>query len=269
MIETLRTLKNRLKKHIQMLKGRHKYNNDVRLYNAIQKKSGDTSFPFEQKNAFPVYLDVFKEAGNIDPHYFLQDLEMARAVINAAPAEHYDIGSRLDGFISHLLCSNAIERVFMIDIRPFSVEGTGLLFRQADATSLDGIEDNSIMSMSSLHAVEHFGLGRYGDPVDPKAWRKALGSMQKKLCYGGLLYLSVPVGPKDKLCFNAHRIFDPLTIVDVLDKCDLISFKYIHDMKIYAVSKTDLAGVSSLVSEYDCGLFIFKKKPIVQATSVH
>ena len=112
----------------------------------------------------------------------------------------------------------------MIDIRPLSQKVEGLNFIQADATNLEGIADDSIISLSSLCAPEHFGLGRYGDPVDPEACFKALKSMQRVLSRGGHLYISVPVGEFSGVAFNAHRIFKPDLIIETLDKLKLVDF---------------------------------------------
>ncbi len=133
---------------------------------------------------------------------------MAKAVNYAAPKEHYDVGSRVDGFIAHILSAGIVDKIIMMDVRPLPFQVDKLEFIQTDATNLSNLKDNSIESLSSLHAVEHFGLGRYGDDIDPDGWRKALLSMQKKVKQGGTLYFSVPVGPKDRLVYNAHRIFD-------------------------------------------------------------
>ncbi|CAJ0606172.1 unnamed protein product [Cylicocyclus nassatus] len=55
-------------------------------------------------------------------------------------------------------------------------------------------------------SIEHSGLGRYGDPIDPSG---DLKEVQKVLCLlkrGGLFYLGIPRG-KDALFYNAHRIY--------------------------------------------------------------
>lgn len=97
---------------------------------------------------------------------------------------HYDIGSCIDGFIAQLL--SAGTKVTMLDIRPLSIKIPGLDFIHTDATMLGEITDGSIESITSLHAIEHFGLGRYGDHIDPNAWEKALKSIQRKIKGGGL-----------------------------------------------------------------------------------
>ncbi len=185
---------------------------------------------------------------------------MTRKIAEKAPSVHYDIGSRINGFIANLLASKATEKIVMIDIRPFPIAIEGLDFLQGDATNLDTIEDNSLMSLSSLHAFEHFGLGRYGDKIDPFGWKKALKAVQKKLAPGAYFYFSLPVGKEQKVCFNAHRIFDPHTIVNELPDLDFLSFAVVHDYKVIEYTPDQFDEACSKLGSYDCGMFIFKKK---------
>ena len=163
-----------------------------------------------------------------------------------------DIGSRIDGFVAHLL---TFMPVTLIDVRPLPASVPGLDFVCADATSLSGLADQSVDSLSSLHAVEHFGLGRYGDHVDPDGWRKVMLSMQRVLRPGGRLYLSVPVG-SERLCFNAHRVFSPGRVLDVLAGLVLVSFAGVDDAGRFL---TDIQPDSLASQEYACGFFEFTK----------
>lgn len=58
----------------------------------------------------------------------------------------------------------------------------------------------------SISSFEHDGLGRYGDPLNPKGDLRAMGEMKKILKKDGILFLAVPVG-LDKIVWNAHRIY--------------------------------------------------------------
>jgi hypothetical protein len=61
-------------------------------------------------------------------------------------------------------------------------------------------------SISSLHAVEHFGLGRYGDELDYEGHLKGFRLISQLVAPGGTFYFSVPIGPQ-RIEFNAHRVF--------------------------------------------------------------
>lgn len=111
--------------------------------------------------------------------YLIQDLWAAAKIFeDGYNGKHYDIGSRVDGFITHLLAFG--KKVVLVDIRPLPYYIKNLSFIQADATDLSEFEDNSIFSMSALCSLEHFGLGRYGDPIDPNACFKAIKAIQRR-----------------------------------------------------------------------------------------
>lgn len=228
---------------------------------SIKKSSDD--FPIKGIN--PVLLDKYMSAGSIDGHYFLQDIYVASKILEHNPVNHYDIGSRVDGFIAHLLTGFKEEQsVTMLDIRPLPVNIPKLNFIQTDATLLAEIEDESIYSLSSLHAIEHFGLGRYGDKIEPGACFTAMKAIQRVIAKRGFLYFSVPIGTENATFFNAHRIFTPKTILDIFDCMELLEFSYIHNYKITTINGTDaitqISNSSLGIHDYDCGIFIFRKK---------
>ena len=212
--------------------------------------------------------DCIQEAGNVGQDYFFQDIWGAQRIHESGATHAYDIGSRVDGFIAHLLAMNI--QVTLLDIRPFPHPVDGLHFIQADAMKLDNIPDDSVQTLSSLCALEHFGLGRYSDPVDYDGWKKALHAIKRKIKVDGWFYLSVPVGHEDKLIFNAHRIFRPSTIVRELEpELSLQEFSYVANWKINTcfVNGAD-DGVLEFVSDNKLkfegkngftGLFAFKK----------
>lgn len=91
----------------------------------------ETSIPISQY--YPILTNLDGEAGTTTGHYFHQDVWAAKRVKQKDPDRHFDISSRLDGFISHLLL---FMDVHMIDIRPLHSDVEGLNFIQADATEL-------------------------------------------------------------------------------------------------------------------------------------
>jgi SAM-dependent methyltransferase len=202
----------------------------------------------------PILSDYGKSAGTATGHYFHQDLWAARKVFLVCPKQHLDIGSRIDGFIAHLLC---FTTVLVIDVRPLESGVTGLQFIRGDATSLDGWPDGSVGSLSSLHAIEHFGLGRYGDPIDPDGPFRAMASLARVLRRGGRLYFSVPIG-RERVEFNAQRIFAPRTILDLFAShgLTLVEFSAIDDGGHLRVSANPR---DFELAEYSCGLFEFTK----------
>lgn len=241
-----------LMKKFNYLKGIKAYYADLFTYLRLQKKS-KTPFSFSLLNSYPILFDRYEEAGEVPKHYFLQDLWAAKKIFHTGVKTHYDIGSRLDSFISHCL---VFCKVVMLDVRPLKSKIPNLEFIKADCMNMKNIKNNSITSLSALHAVEHFGLGRYGDPIDPEGYIKAIKEMQRVTRKSGNIYYSGPIG-KQRLEFNAHRVFNPFTIIDLFDKCELIEFSAVDDKDRF-IEKTD--PKKFVTSNYSCGLFHFVKK---------
>ena len=183
--------------------------------------------------------------------YFFQDLWAAKLIYNKRPRAHVDVGSRLDGFIAHLL---TFMNVTVVDIRPL-LALPGLSFIQGDATTMDQFADNSVESLSCLHAAEHFGLGRYGDRIDPDASGKVMRSLARVLAPNGRLYFSVPVG-RERVEFNAHRIFSPQTVLAALKDLELCSISAVDESGAF-VAEAKLEELRS--TRYALGLFEFSK----------
>jgi SAM-dependent methyltransferase len=202
--------------------------------------------------SFPVLGDRSAAAGADNGHYFLQDLHVARLIRDAAPERHLDIGSRIDGFVAHLLMFRDVD---VLDVRPLHTTVDGLRFIQGNATDLRPFDDESIPSLSCLHALEHFGLGRYGDPVDPGSPRRALEEFTRVLAPSGRLYLSVPIG-WPRVEFDAHRVFDPASVPQLASGLELIRFDAIDDS-----GRLEIETSPSLYSgaDYSLGIYVFEK----------
>lgn len=217
----------------------------VRLYRQRRAFPGSTFYP--------MLGDAEDQAGHIGGHYFHQDLWAARKIFERRPPSHIDVGSALGGFVSHLL---VFMSVTVLDVRPLETDAPGLTFVQGDATDMRDFEDNSVESLSSLHAVEHFGLGRYGDPLDPEGHVKAMRSFARVLAPRGRLYFSVPVG-RERVEFNAHRVLSPQTILSTFKDLSLVSFSAVgDDARLYLNVEPERFSSANLA----CGLFEFTKQ---------
>jgi hypothetical protein len=203
----------------------------------------------------PQLSDRHDEAGSTKTDYFLQDLWMARKIFSQSPKEHWDIASRIDGFVAHLL---TFRDVNVIDIRKLESQIPGLTFHQGNITALN-IPDQSIESLSCLHAMEHVGLGRYGDPIDPDGCFKGMKELQRVLAPKGRLYFSVPLG-KERVEFNAHRVFAPSTVIKTFSELNLIDFAVISANGELIESTLPSSEIFDQVTHgYICGLFILER----------
>lgn len=235
------------------------YQKTLEEMKCYQELEGNVLFSVDERELYLISHERDCAAGRPPKHYFAQDIWGAKKIFKQNPEKHLDIGSRLDGFIGHLLAFR--EEVHYVDIRPLPYEIAGLKFIQGDATNLEMLRDNSVESLSSFHAVEHFGLGRYGDSIDPQACFKALRAFQRVLQPGGHLYLGLPIGPQDRLVFNAHRIFNPKTVIETLKGLKLVDFCIVPGDSSNS-EKIGLEGIESIIPnipDYSCGLFEFIK----------
>jgi SAM-dependent methyltransferase len=224
--------------------------NDLKEY---QKKNTTDKFTVDMANLWPIN-EKAQNAGVASGAYFFQDIWAAKKVYEASPARHFDIGSRIDGFIAHLL---VFRDVNVIDIRKLDTEIEGLDFIQDDATLLERFEDDSLESVSTLHAAEHFGLGRYGDQVDPFSYIKFAEALKRKLAPKGRLYYSVPCG-KERLEFNAHRVFSPYTVLNLFKELKLVEVSgVLDDGKFYKNIDMDMLSTQETLN--GCGFFEFTK----------
>jgi hypothetical protein len=165
----------------------------------------------------PCLHDWWQQAGAVGTEYFWQDLLVARMVHQAAPKRHIDVGSRLDGFVAHVASFRDIE---VFDVRGLESEIPGVTFKQADMMTPDGSNTEITDSLSCLHAIEHFGLGRYGDPLNPNGWAIGIKNLSNMLKSRGTMYLSCPVG-SDEVFFNAHMALKPFTIEKIAREASL------------------------------------------------
>ncbi|MFZ1388641.1 MAG: DUF268 domain-containing protein [Thiolinea sp.] len=208
----------------------------------------------------PCLHDWYEEAGATKSEYFWQDLYVAQNIHKIDPKKHVDIGSRIDGFVAHVASFRNIE---VFDIRPITTNIPNIDFRQVDfMNEIPEYLVNYCDSISCLHALEHFGLGRYGDPIKPHGHKIALNNISKMLLPNGMLYLSVPIG-QERVEFNANRVFNPLSIIEIAkdNKLSLLSFSWIKD-RGYLVESTSLTeDIDTLINQYyNLGIFQFIKE---------
>ena len=187
---------------------------------------------------------------DFDAHYFYQQLWLFENILKNKPKKHVDVGStyQMSGYLSKIVPTT------FIDIRPIDAELENLEVLDASILNLP-YPDNSIESISCLHVIEHIGLGRYGDKIDPDGWKKACKELQRVLAKGGKLYLSTPIG-KPRVCFNAHRVFSSIDILSTFDRLQLEKFDVVDDGGKYLESVT-LGDYES--SDYSLGMFCFVK----------
>ena len=228
---------------------------------AFKRQMGEgVVYPVPLGKLYPILDDAKAESGIWDKIYFFQDLYVAQEIFKANPARHVDVGSRVDGLIAHVASFREIE---MFDIRPLSSKIRNVKFTKCDLMSelspdLLGCTD----SLSCLHAIEHFGLGRYGDPVDARGHLAGFENLSKMVKPGGTFYFSVPMGPL-RVEFNAHRVFSMDYLLNMVHGAfDIKQFSYVSDKGILHVN-VPFAGEEATRNfncNYGCAIFTLVKR---------
>ena len=231
----------------------------LREYRKIrcQARQSETDFPFGK--TYLCLTDRGQESGVLTEHYFYQDLYVARKVFQNNPVRHVDIGSRIDGFVAHVASFREIE---VLDVRNLHLGLPGVRFTRADLSAKEFPLIDYCDSLSCLHALEHFGLGRYGDPVDYDGHLIGWENMHRILKKGGKFYFSVPIGAQH-IEFNAHRVFSVVYLLHLMEKrYDIESFAYINDRQEFiADAPLDEASIrSNFGCRYGCGVFELTKR---------
>jgi SAM-dependent methyltransferase len=202
--------------------------------------------------------DYGDQAGAASGHYFHQDLLVASFIHARNPVRHIDIGSRIDGFVAHVAAFRTID---VMDVRDLKNTGhPNIAFIKADLMNEASAPSDVTDSVSCLHAIEHFGLGRYGDPLDPDGHRKGFNNILRMLKPGGTLYMSFPIGRSNEVHFNAHRVFHPRDIFNWAEdrtRLRLERFDYVDDAG-RLVQDVDLEHAEVDVA-YGCGIYTFRK----------
>lgn len=238
------------------LKGFYKfYYKDLRT---LKSQKGD-DITFAIGKPYPVLNERFVPSGTMRGHYFHQDLYVARCIYAAKPLRHVDVGSRTDGFVAHVAVFRPIE---VLDIRPMESKVNNVLFKQADLMQLPAEMERYCDSLSSLHVVEHFGLGRYGDPVNYYGHLAAIENFARMLQPGGTFYFSTPIGPQ-RIEFNAHRVFSVAYLLQILAPYfEVSSFSFVDEEGHF---HENVALEANLLAEnygctYGCGIFVLTRK---------
>jgi hypothetical protein len=219
---------------------------------------------FCKKSKIKVVFDPIFEKNDSSANlgeYFFQDLYVSRKIIESKPEIHYDVGSRVDGFISIL---STHLKVKVLDIRPLDLSINNVSFQQLDIVNLPTKFYGIANSLSCLHTLEHIGLGRYGDPIGVDDWINALSNLKKLLSKDGMLYISTPIG-KELVRFNSNRIFSASILcrkaIDMglaLHSFAYLSFSYNKPQMIFESIDPyrDFEKFNDV--PYSLGIFIFK-----------
>ena len=239
-----------IKKSLRRIKKHTWFRNCIDQYENLNKNN---RFKIKRANFYKC-LDDNTEITDFDVHYEYHQAWAARCLFKISPDKHIDISSR----ITFNVIISAFIPVEFYDYRPAEIYHlSGLECKRADLCTLD-FDDNSIESLSCMHTVEHVGLGRYGDNIDPEGDLKAISELKRVVKEGGHLLFVVPVG-RPRLEFNAHRIYSYEMIMEYFNDFNLLNFSLIPD-NARKVGILDAATANEVNKQtYGCGCFWFQK----------
>jgi SAM-dependent methyltransferase len=126
-----------------------------------------------------------------------------------------------------------------------------------DITSIN-LKDDSVMSLSCMHVIEHIGLGRYGDKLDPEGDLRAIGEIKRVLAKNGNLLFVVPIG-KPVIKFNAHRIYSYDQIRKYFNDFELKEFSLIGSNSLEQGIIENATKEMADIETWGCGCFWFIK----------
>lgn len=199
---------------------------------------------------FPVLSE--KEFTQLDKHLFQLDLLVAQEVFKRKPYKHLDIGSKVDGLVSHIASFRELD---VLDIRFFDISYKKNINIITEDLLLVDTEKYKYDSISSVGCIAHVGLGRYGDKIDTEGDLKSLKKITEMLSENGYLYLAVPTGI-EKIVFNSHRQYDPEKFKNLLNKYELeILNQFTFDKNAFLIENK----FNKLYDEISYTLYICKK----------
>lgn len=222
---------------------------DWKQFKEASEKIGDSRFVLSAKNFYPILYEK-ASTQDFDRHYIYHPAWATRKLAEINPDIHIDISSTL----TFSTMVSAFIPVKFYDYRPADVTLSNFSSGSADLLKLP-FADNSVKSLSCMHTLEHIGLGRYGDPIDPVGDIKAMKELQRVLAVEGNLLVVVPMG-KPTVQFNSQRIYSYDQVLSAFSQLQVREFSLLTD-EGKLIANADKSLVDNQV--YACGCFWFVK----------
>lgn len=228
------------------------YIKDFLVFHKMSQKA-NRQIPLLWRDRYPC-LGEKTSTTSFDRHYIYHPAWAARILKSTLPDYHVDISSTLH------FCSlvSAFVPVSFYDFRPIDLGLTNLVSKTANLTQLD-FETDSVQSLSCMHVVEHIGLGRYGDSLDPDGDLKAIAELKRVMAPGGNLLFVVPIG-FPRIMFNAHRIYSYEQILNYFSGWKLENFSLVPDQFSDGGLVSNPPEMLIQTQKYGCGCFWLIKR---------
>lgn len=237
--------------HKRKIEAPREFEAEFQRFRTLLERSG-RPFPMRADEILPC-LDDRSSQTPFDPHYTYHPAWAARVLARTRPAKHVDISS----ILSFSAIVSAFIPVEFYDFRPAPLRLRNFSSAALDLTCI-GFPDNSVASLSSMHVIEHVGLGRYGEQLDPNGDLKAIRELYRVLAPGGNLMVAVPVG-RARIQYNAHRVYDHAEFRGYFAGLELMEFALIPDGEVPTGLIYDAPRDLVDAQEYGCGCYWFRK----------
>lgn len=231
-----------------------KYYPNLILNYVFFKQLADSRFIIDWSDRYICHEDKTLKTG-FDFHYVFHTSWAARTLARINPRKHIDISSSI--YFNSIV--SAFIPIDFYDYRPAILPLSDLTSKSADLMNLP-FKTNSIPSISCMHVIEHVGLGRYGDPIDPQGDIKAINELKRVVKPGGSLLFVTPLGSKAKIQFNAHRIYTKIMILEYFKEFKLKEFVYISEHHPEKGLQTNPSKHDLTNDSYSTACFWFIKK---------
>ena len=166
----------------------------------------------------------------------VQRVFASSAIRQVNPQMIHDIGSDRQWIIGVSTHYN----VTSLDVRepPFRMENEHFDIGQAQALPW---ETASVEFLTSMHSIEHFGLGGYGDDQDTWGDNKAAAEMARVVKPGGELILTTTVtGNSSFTAYDVHRVYSADDLHDMLTDFEIIEEKFVSSRNGKVISRDQL-----------------------------
>jgi hypothetical protein len=218
----------------------------------------ETSSNFDKRFEIHWSDRLFYRDGGADKHFdthYIYHTAWAARILKSNPIPmHYDFSSSLyfSGIVS------AYQPVTFLDIRPASLNISNYNSGVYDLMDGNKIQNGELESISCMHVIEHIGLGRYGDTINPEGDILAAKELQRIAANKAKLLIVVPVG-RQIIRFDAHRIYNYEHVVKMFSDCKLVSCALIPDDALHKGIIYNPQPNQFNNQKYGCGCFEFEK----------
>lgn len=200
---------------------------------------------------YPCLADRTSQTEDFARDYVLHTAWAARILAETRPERHVDISS----YVYFAALVSAFVPMEYYEYRPADLPLSNLTSGRCDLLALP-FADASVRSLSCMHVVEHIGLGRYGDPLDPEGDLKAMAELRRVLAVGGQLLFVIPVG-RPRVVFNAHRIYSHRQVLAAFAGLRLRQAALIPDDRRGIL--VDCSPEEFDAQHYGCGCYLFTR----------